>query len=156
MVITFLPYKSFVESAKCLDFRRVGKQRVEAMQIYNIVSGKTVKKGWRNHPATLMWHGYAPALANYVNIFIDEWISRGYVNTMQKLDDSNIVLPHWMQDDETFSKVMNSHRSNLLRKNFAFYSQYRWSLTSDLQYFWPVRILAKNMYFSSDGSVEES
>ena len=37
---TFLPYSDFIKSAKCLDYRRLGKQRVEAWQIYN-----TLKKG---------------------------------------------------------------------------------------------------------------
>ena len=32
---TFLPYESFRESAKVLDWRRLGKQRVEGMQIIN-------------------------------------------------------------------------------------------------------------------------
>jgi len=31
---TFLPYPDFVKSAQCLDYRRLGKQRVEAWQIY--------------------------------------------------------------------------------------------------------------------------
>ena len=30
---TFLPYKDIQKSVKCLDYRRLGKQRVEAMQI---------------------------------------------------------------------------------------------------------------------------
>lgn len=33
---TFLPYPSFDESAKCLDYKRLGKQRVEAKQILEI------------------------------------------------------------------------------------------------------------------------
>jgi len=38
---TFLPYESFRESAKVLDWRRLGKQRVEGMQIINAIEGKT-------------------------------------------------------------------------------------------------------------------
>ena len=33
---TFLPYSSFTESAKILDWRRLGKQRVEGMQIIKV------------------------------------------------------------------------------------------------------------------------
>ena len=33
---TFLPYPDFVKSAQCLDYRRLGKQRVEAKQILEI------------------------------------------------------------------------------------------------------------------------
>lgn len=31
---TFLPYADFEKTAKCLDYKRLGKQRVEAWQIY--------------------------------------------------------------------------------------------------------------------------
>jgi len=33
---TFLPYADFKESAQCLDYRRLGKQRVEAKQIHRM------------------------------------------------------------------------------------------------------------------------
>lgn len=45
MVNTFLPYACFVKSAKALDYKRLGKQRVEAFQIINILDNKTAKKG---------------------------------------------------------------------------------------------------------------
>ncbi|BBN02047.1 hypothetical protein MPTK1_2g12340 [Marchantia polymorpha subsp. ruderalis] len=35
---TFLPYPSLERSIQCLDKRRLGKQRVEAMQILNVIS----------------------------------------------------------------------------------------------------------------------
>ena len=38
---TFLPYPSFDASAKVLDYRRLGKQRVEAYQILNTITGKS-------------------------------------------------------------------------------------------------------------------
>lgn len=37
MVNTFLPYPSFEESARVLDWRRLGKQRVEAQQILRVL-----------------------------------------------------------------------------------------------------------------------
>ena len=52
---TFLPYDDFVLSLDCLDYRRLGKQRVEAMQLLNAM--KREKGGWINHPATKMWRG---------------------------------------------------------------------------------------------------
>jgi hypothetical protein len=52
---TFLPSTSFIQSAKCLDYKRLGKQRVEAKTIINILEGKTTSNAWRNHPATKMW-----------------------------------------------------------------------------------------------------
>ena len=56
---TFLPYRSMSESVRCLDYRRLGKQRVEAFQILNALAGKS--KGWTSHPATKMWRGYETA-----------------------------------------------------------------------------------------------
>ena len=35
---TFLPYPSFEETASILDYRRLGKQRVEGFQILNIIT----------------------------------------------------------------------------------------------------------------------
>ena len=132
---TFLPYKDFVESARCLDDRRLGKQRVEAMQLHNILTNRTTKKGWKSHPALKMWKGYAPALAHYMNVCIDEWVARGKNNTMEKRDDSNLVLPPWLDD----TRIHISHRSNLLRKDLQFYSQYNWGVSSDMEYYWPVQ-----------------
>jgi len=54
---TFMPYGSqYDQTAKCLDVKRLGKQRVETYQILKALLGES--KGWRNHPATRMWEGY--------------------------------------------------------------------------------------------------
>ena len=45
---TFLPYSSFDLTMECLDYRRLGKQRVEAFQILRALRGET--DGWTNHP----------------------------------------------------------------------------------------------------------
>ena len=125
---TFLPYKDFTLSAQCLDYRRLGKQRVEALQIFNALTGASTKdgreyKGWINHPATKMWEGYEEALLLYKNKMIEEWILRGYNNTMEMYGISeNVEMPHWLGDE----RLHASHRSNLLRKDFEFYSKYGW------------------------------
>lgn len=49
----FVPYPSPIDVAKCLDKRRLNKQIIEANQILDAVTG--LKKGWRNHPAVLMY-----------------------------------------------------------------------------------------------------
>ena len=136
---TFLPYSSLAQSVSCLDYRRLGKQRVEAMQLVNstlkLERGEPVK-GWANHPARIMWIGYMDALKLYHNICIAEWIKRGYNNTMKlyAIPDKEIEMPHWLGDP----KLHDSHKSNLLRKDFAFYSQYNWKVGPDLDYYWPV------------------
>ena len=42
---TFLPHRDFEQSAKCLDMKRLGKQRVEAYQLLLIMHDPN-KKGW--------------------------------------------------------------------------------------------------------------
>lgn len=130
---TFLPYPDFVASARCLDYRRLGKQRVEAYQILRALLGES--KGWINHPATKMWDGYEAALAGYMNAMIDEWIARGYRNTMAWRGTCGLILPPWFGKEEFHA----SHRSNLLRKDPVHYGQFGWTEPPDLPYVWPVR-----------------
>lgn len=145
---TFLPYPDFRISAKHLDYRRLGKQRVECKQLlnalgYHIVVNQLMaypngplKMGWANHPATKMWRGYELALAEYQADMIREWESRGYNNTMERViipDEVDLVYPPWL-GDEAFHA---SHRSNLLRKDPVFYGKYGWTEPHDLEYIWP-------------------
>jgi hypothetical protein len=73
---TFLPYRDFNSTAYCLDYRRLGKQRLETYQIIRVLTG--LSTGWANHPAVKMWKGYVPALKAYYNAIVFEWIERGY------------------------------------------------------------------------------
>ena len=131
---TFLPYPSMGRSVRCLDYRRLGKQRVEAFQILNALGGKS--KGWTNHPATRMWRGYEAALGWYKDLCIEEWIRRGYKNTM-KMEESHgaIVMPEWLGRED----IHASHRSNLLKKDPDFYGVLGWTEPHDLEYVWPVQ-----------------
>ena len=110
---TFLPYKSFVESAKVLDNKRLGKQRVEAYQILKtLLHGPIIRTckcslgtainfktkriicprcnkqqnrtPWYNHPAVQMWKGYEFQLITYGQSMCREWIARGYKDTLLK------------------------------------------------------------------------
>lgn len=131
---TFLPYADFQKSAEVLDYKRLGKQRVETFQVLNILLSRTPTKGWRNHPVTVMWTGYESALQLYQNITIREWKKRGYKNNMayEQIQPGLLVMPPWFGDD----RLHKSHRSNLLRKDFNYYSQY-FDDPSDMEYFWP-------------------
>lgn len=128
---TFLPYANFRKSVSVLDRQRLGKQRVEAQQILNALEGRT--KGWVNHPATRMWRGYEPALMQYMQCAIDEWIARGYNNTMTVTVPSVVAMPPWMGDE----RVHASHRSNLIRKDPVHYGSFGWSEGPDVPYHWP-------------------
>jgi len=135
---TFLPYPDFADSLACLDYRRLGKQRVEAMQLVNstlkLADDPNAKVGWANHPARTMWTGYLDALKLYHNLAIKEWIFRGYNNNMKLYNlPQQIVMPHWLGNE----KLHASHRSNLLRKDIAHYSQFTWTEPDNIPYFWP-------------------
>jgi len=133
---TFLPYADVIESLRVLDSRRLGKQRVEAHQILNILLGRTDTKGWRTHPAVKMWKGYTNALKKYFNESLIEWTSRGYKNNMKfEKIRGKIVFPVWFGDEGFHS----AHRGNLLRKNKKFYSQFGWKVSPNLSYFWSKR-----------------
>ena len=131
---TFLPYSDFYKSIKCLDYKRLGKQRVEAKQILNALRGKS--KGWVNHPATKMWKGYEDALSFYHNLCILEWTNRGFNNTMElEIVGEEMNLPIWLGNED----FHNSHKSNLLRKDPIFYGKFGWNVPHDLPYIWPVK-----------------
>lgn len=87
---TFLPYPDFVQSLTSLDYRRLGKQRVEAFQIINIIEkikeNPEQKIAWMNHPARFMWDKHLDALKCYYNLSVLIWLSRGYNNSMKLMD----------------------------------------------------------------------
>jgi Pyrimidine dimer DNA glycosylase len=126
---TFTPYPNFEESLRALDLKRLGKQRVEVIQI---VRALTVPGyAWSSHPAVLMWQGYEEALGRYGLTACEVWIERGFgdscaatitadlraagiaeIGSYKELAASD-ALPSWLFDE----RVQLSHRSSLLRKD---------------------------------------
>lgn len=136
---TFLPYANFRQSAESLDRQRLGKQRVEVLQILNALLGDS--QGWRSHPAVKMWQGYETVLIEYGLVVCEEWTRRGYKDTcaekiFQYLKHASAFVdaPPWL-GDESFHA---SHRSNLLRKDPDHYRQFNWTEGPDLPYVWPI------------------
>lgn len=128
---TFLPFASFEISAAVLDYRRLGKQRVEARQLIDTIMHGG---GWSRHPAAVMWQFNVPALMRYHDVVIKEWVRRGYKNSMPLFQPRAYTMPVWFGDDIFHS----SHRSNLLRKDPVFYSAYGWTEEPNQPYIWPV------------------
>jgi hypothetical protein len=133
---TFLPYKSFLKSALCLDNKRLGKQRVEVYQIYNTITNKS--KGWKNHPAVKMWKNYEHALLLYGIYICLIWKSKGFNDSLlpfflKHINTQKIKTPHWLNN-----YFIRAHRSNLLRKNFKHYKQFNWIVPKNLNYIWPI------------------
>jgi hypothetical protein len=134
---TFLPYPSYLASAESLDYKRLGKQRVETKQILNALGG--LSKGWVNHPATKMWSGYEYSLAKYGLIVCKVWVERGYKDTLTNFFtdyisnyEGNRSYPHWLGD----TKLHISHQSNLVRKDPAFYIPIFGNVPDDIPYVW--------------------
>jgi hypothetical protein len=127
---TFLPYPDLKKSLQVLDYRRLGKQRVEA---YQIIRALKQGGGWQNHPAVKMWRGHINALKLYYNYALDEWIDRGYKNKMEKMPiHGKVVYPSWFGRNNFHA----AHRSNLLRKDPFYYGKYNWQEAPDLPYLW--------------------
>ena len=131
---TFLPYSNFVECANVLDYKRLGKQRIEALQILRILIGHSKSNAWKNHPAVKMWEGSELYLAEYLNACIIEWIKRGYKNTIiiPSFDKSSNI-PTWLGDE----RLHSSHRASLLMKNPNWYNKFQWKEEPKIQYWWP-------------------
>ena len=127
---TFLPYEDFNDSVEALDYRRLGKQRVEARQILKALE---TGGGWSNHPATKMWAGYTDALKHYSNVCIAEWISRGYNNTMEYMPTVCIIYPWWLGGE-----IHTTHRAALMYKDPVYYETHNWTERPELNYHWPV------------------
>lgn len=126
-------------SLQVLDNKRLGKQRVETYQIISAITKRpkldgTPYKGWLNHPCTIMWRDNLPALKLYMNLAIEVWVERGFKNTMfvENLETEKVELPEWFG----FEKFHSSHRANLLKKDFEFYSQYGWTENPSDPYVW--------------------
>jgi len=140
---TFLPYADFRQSAEALDYRRLGKQRVECLQLLNSLLGVTNSKGWSNHPARNMWRGHEKSLVRYTLTVCEVWKGKGYKDTVTEkvqaladthLQDASEDAPAWLGDED----FHRSHRSNLIRKLPEHY-QPQWPTESaDLPYIWPV------------------
>ena len=134
---TFLPYPDLAASIACLDDRRLGKQRGEALQVLNALEAERTDRpyGWRRHPVVRMWRGHDDLLRAYLNAALDEWVRRGFRNAMPwaTLTPGELVLPPWWGDE----RLHASHRSNLLRKDPRHYGRVGWREPPDLPYHWP-------------------
>ena len=138
---TFLPYADFEKTAASLDMKRLGKQRVETMQIVKTILTPD-QRGWQNHPAVNMWRGYLGALLDYQTAICYEWVvNRGYKDTC--LEKTEALLhnhpltddyPDWLGDSE----IHTSHQSNLVKKDPIFYKAVFPNVPDNIEYVWPV------------------
>jgi hypothetical protein len=143
---TFLPVADFEESARLLDNPRLGKQRVECLQVLRAL--ELPDYGWANHPVVTMWRGHTAGLVVYSLAMVRVWRERGFADTTATLisefapDAAAMtqaeaaaagLLPSWVGDEE----LHLSHRSNLLAKDPGFYRSRFPGDPDDLPYKWP-------------------
>ena len=146
MVQTFLPVADFIESARLLDNPRLGKQRVECLQVLRAL--ELPDYGWANHPVVIMWRGRTAGLVVYSLAVVRVWKERGFADSTESLiaefapDAAAMtqaeaaaagLLPSWVGDEE----LHLSHRSNLLAKDPEFYRSRFPEDPDDLPYRWP-------------------
>ena len=146
---TFLPFSDFEASARVLDLKRLGKQRVECIQV---LRGLTIPTyGWRHHPAVKMWAGHLEALGRYSFTCCEVWTESGFGDTCAATIGTELAaagievvrtqseleavgeLPLWLGDDD----FHRSHRSALVRKDPDFYRPLFPDVPDDLPYVWP-------------------
>jgi len=136
---TFLPYSDFEHIAKCLDYKRLNKQILEADTLIDLIEG-VKDNSWKNHPACKMWMGYSNTLRYYRNIMLYEWIGRKYKSNRQYREFVHpLIYPSFLFDD----RVILSHRSNLVRKLPEHYSQFGWKNYGLDGYYWPCEVKTK-------------
>lgn len=150
-VQTFLPYADFDRAARVLDPKRLGKQRVETIQVIRALTRPGY--GWANHPAVLMWRGYEEALGRYGSTCCHVWSELGFGDTCASTIVSDLrvagvgtvrtqselaaadALPGWLGEEV----IHRSHQSALVRKDPDYYRPLFPDVPDDLPYVWPVR-----------------
>ena len=151
---TFLPFPDFEQSVRVLDDRRLGKQRVETLQVMGVLvaafwdnAASQVQdrepRGWRTHPVVLMWRGHEGSLLDYQAATCRVWVERGFNDTCAGKTSgllaasglpSVVVLPPWFGDEA----LHRSHQSNLIRKDPGLYAAHFPGVPDGLPYVWPV------------------
>lgn len=138
---TFMPYVDPSQTAEVLDNKRLGKQRVEAKQIYDILTKPNCpSQHWKNHPVVRGWKASGKTglwyLEWYYHAMVKEWIQRGFNNTMPtsltNLPDDyyefvNYVMPFFMQCNIEY--VEQEYRKVLLSENYEHYKHF-WPATA--------------------------
>lgn len=143
MVNTFVIGRR-LEYINDLDYQRLGKQRVEARQIIDILefydlNGFIPDQGWIDHKVTKMWKGHTKALKCYFNEVVKYWIKLGYENNYELYENVECEIIRCKFDGKKaiFEKEANentfpisfsfppfhfSHRAALYMKNPDYYS----------------------------------
>jgi len=142
---TFLPFASFADSVGVLDRQRLGKQRIETMQIMRTLTGYYDGRWLDNIPLSRAWRGHEDELMRYQEETIDEWTRRGYQDTCLDKTRSTYdrwrseghepigVEPLWIGDE----KMHEGYRALLIRKAPHLYRELFADTDANAPFFWP-------------------
>jgi len=73
-----------------------------------------IKIGFAAHPVILMWLGHPDSLCEYIQAHIEEWVRRGYNNTMATYSITKSPRPAWADDPY----LHRTHQINLFYKEW--------------------------------------
>ena len=127
-----------LETAKCLDKRRLNKQIIEVKQIISAIEGKST--AWRNHPVTIMYQHELNFLRSY------KWCLIAYKEN--RIEDAKWfsnrcerVKPDFLKDCDWYFENM---KNRLYTKNKEHYSIYFPNATESYS----------NFYYVNDNWIE--
>lgn len=106
-----------LETAMCLDSRRLNKQIIECKQIIKAINGET--KAWANHPATLQYKNNMDWLICYTHC-LEEY--RGGFLENASVEDQNArkYTPDWHTEE-----YITQMKRRLYTKNNNHYCQWK-------------------------------
>jgi hypothetical protein len=158
----FLPYSDFVKSLDCLDKKRCFKQLIEVRQVLATngvkvpkATGGYMKPSYKHHPIHKIWGQYPDALMYYHDICMRFCITKWKIKT-KPWTFSYLWRPDEKEPYQSLGKFMfplnqyqlsmpwcvgykpfhDSHKSNLLRKDSDYYSQFAEEVPDNLEYIW--------------------
>lgn len=160
---TLLPYPEYDLSAFCLDRARLGKQRLECLQMCRVIErgpysceacrtrhsgfcercacgGKVKRTPYWAHPAVQMWIGCVPALAQFGLECCREWKARGYNDTMTEplsgfRGTGALEYPWWHGDYH----LHLSWQSRLIQKDPVYYRRLFGDVPGNIPQVWPTK-----------------
>jgi len=118
----FLPYKSPLETARCLDKRRLNKQIIECEQIANAING--VSDAWKNHPIVRMYKDHLYFLHCYTEI-LKMYKAEGYsqvssFDLRERSIDIMKIMPDFITDE-----YCDNMKKRLFTKDPEHYKQFK-------------------------------
>ena len=129
----FHPYKSALKSIQCLDNSRMGKQRLECIQILlannNIDTEWEVPKSVPPHKNVVLWKNYSGYLFYYLGILLNEWEDRGMKNFVcrgmyEKLRNIYGLQENTKRPRFIDNKFIQTQRLSLLNKKMEHYYKF--------------------------------